>query len=199
VPAPLPQILSFPCTLFSSGLPNSGFTLAVSVSNIIKMETRKQKRHIYAYIIVAVLAVSGAFTVSYIKAYNTAVNFETRLVVQWEKQLNILSQYSLKINNTVQVPAVYKDDFALVLKQSMNGHYGKKGQRVTFQWLDEHGITVSNEAYLLVQQIIESGQNHYATENKKVLDLSRAYKKVRSGIWTAILMGIAGYPSADWK
>lgn len=153
----------------------------------------------YVYILIGIMALSGAFIFSYIKAYDTAVDFETRIEAQWENNRNVLSQYTLKIEEAIQIPAIYKDDFKEVITSSMNGRYGKSGSQATFQWFKEHSISLPKELYLQIQQIIESGRNHFENEQKKIIDLSRGYKKSSRLFWMGTWMKIAGFPSDDWN
>jgi len=152
----------------------------------------------YVYILVGIMALSGTFIFSYINAHDTAVDFETRIEAQWENNRNVLSQYTLKIEEAIQIPAIYKDDFKEVITSSMNGRYGKNGSRATIQWFKEHSITLPKELYLQIQQIIESGRNHFENEQKKLIDLTRSYKKTSRLFWIGKWMKIAGFPSQDW-
>ncbi|PKF63513.1 hypothetical protein CW745_01285 [Psychromonas sp. psych-6C06] len=127
-----------------------------------------------------------------------AVDYETRIDAQWNHNRNTLSQYNLKIQEAVQVPDIYRDDFIKTIQASMTGRYGQQGSKATMQWFQEHAIELPHQLYLQLQQMIEAGRNEFQNEQKKLLDLTRSYKRVTGTVWTGFMMNIAGFPSKEF-
>ena len=158
----------------------------------------KRKISKSVYITLALLAFLATMFLEFSSAYNMAVNYETRIDAQWNNNRNTLSQYTLKIQEAVQVPDMYRNDFIKTINASMVGRYGQQGSQATMQWLKEHSIKLPNELYLQLQQMIEAGRNDFKNEQKKLLDLTRGYKKATRTLWTGFMMRIAGFPADEF-
>lgn len=151
------------------------------------------------YLILVLSAFFGAMLFEYTNAYNMAVDYETRIDAQWNNNRNTLSQYNLKIQEAVQVPDMYRDDFIKTINASMTGRYGQAGSQATMQWLKEHAIELPTALYLKLQQMIEAGRNEFRNEQTKLLDLTRGYKRVSNSLWTGLMMRLGGFPSDDFS
>lgn len=136
---------------------------------------------------------------SYVSAYNTGNRLEKSIKAQWTDNTNILSKYHTKIEEAVQVPAMYKDDFKEVVVGALEGRYGKKGSQATFQWIKEHDIKFDSSLYTKIQQMIESGRNEFANEQSKLIDKKRVYETKLGTLWGGTWLSIAGYPKVDLK
>jgi hypothetical protein len=158
---------------------------------------RKIPTSLYPIIVLTVFI--GAMFVEFNNAHNMAVDYETRIDAQWQNNMNTLSQYNLKVQEAVQIPAMYRDDFLKTLNASMAGRYGKQGSQATMQWFKEHSITLPTQLYLKLQQIIEAGRNEFRNEQTKLLDLTRGYKRSSNSLWTGFMMRIGGFPSTDFN
>ena len=161
------------------------------------MNNKKIRKIIYLLLIV--FAFSAAMFIEFKGAYNAAVDYETRIEAQWNNNRNTLSQYNLKIQETVQIPEMYRDDFIKTINASMTGRYGEQGSQATMQWFKEHSITLPIQLYQQIQQMIEAGRNEFKNEQKKLIDLTRGYKKLTRTLWTGFLARQAGFPSDEFN
>ncbi len=150
------------------------------------------------FFIIAAIAFTGAMYVEFLDTYNMAVDYETKIDAQWNNNRNTLSQYNLKIQEVVQIPEMYKKDFIQVINNSMTGRYGEQGSQATVQWFKEHSIEIPIQLYQQIQQMIEAGRNEFKNEQKKLIDLSRGYRKATRSLWTGFLINLGGFPSDDF-
>lgn len=134
---------------------------------------------------------------SYISAYNTGNRLEKVIVAQYDNNKNILSKYHTKIQEAVQVPEMYKNDFKEVVVGAMEGRYGEGGSKATFQWLKEHNIDFDSSLYTKIQQMIEAGRNEFGNEQTKLIDKKRIYETKLGNLWGGTWLRIAGYPKID--
>lgn len=164
----------------------------------MKAETKK-----WAVIIgvpVAILATIVMVIVgSYVSAYNTGNRLEKTIEAQWTDNTNVLSSYHTKIEEAVQVPEMYKNDFKEVVVGALEGRYGDGGSKATFQWIKEHNIDFDSALYTKIQQMIESGRNEFKNSQSKLIDKKRVYETKLGSLWGGAWLKIAGYPKVDLK
>ena len=151
---------------------------------------------------VAIVGIVVAYGVSsYYGAYNYGADTETTIEAEYENMENILAQYSLKVVEVAQVPAIKKDDLTEVMKAAFTGRYGADGSKATFQWIQEnYPGQVSDALYVQIQQVMEAGRNKFENAQTKFIDTKRPYlatiKKdlfLSKGWWLAM----GGYPKID--
>lgn len=140
---------------------------------------------------------AGVLFASYVSAYNLGNNYEKVIVAQYKNNQNILSSYYNKIEELVQVPSMYKDDFKEIVTASMQGRYGADGSRASFQWLKEHNINFDASLYKNIQQNIEAGRNEFQQSQTMLLDKRRQYETDLGTFWTGMWLRLAGYPKID--
>ena len=134
---------------------------------------------------------------SYIAAYNLGNRSEKRIEAVWTNNKNILSQYYLKVEEVVQVPEMYKNDFKEVITSALEKRYGEKGSQAIFQWMNEHQINYDSSLYLKIQQIIEAGRNEFEQAQTVLIDVKRVYQTLLGSFWKGIWLKISGYPKID--
>lgn len=138
---------------------------------------------------------------SYYSAYNYGADAETAIEAQYENLENILGQYSLKVKEAAQIPAMKTKDLEKVMAAAFTGRYGEDGSQATFQWIQEnYPGQVTDALYVQLQQIMEAGRNKFENAQTKFIDTKRPYvatlKKdlfLSKGWWLAI----GGYPKID--
>lgn len=140
------------------------------------------------------LLICGA---SYISAANYGAAAEQSLDAAWKNSQNVLSTYNTKIQTMVQVPAMYRDDFSKVIKDTMTGRYGDGGSKATFQFLKEANINFDSKLYVSLSQAIESGQNEFKNAQTTTIDQVRSYQTNLGFVWRGTWLKIAGYPKKD--
>ena len=149
----------------------------------------------------ALLAVVGIFGLtiavcafSYVGNFNYGNEAERRITAQYENLENILSQFTLKVQEAAQVPEMYANDLKAITTAAMTGRYGDKGSQATWQWLKEQNPNLDQAMYQKVQTIIESGRNQFQTAQTEFIDSKRAYETNLGYLWKGAWLRVAGYP-----
>ena len=135
----------------------------------------------------------------FVSANNYGVTAEQSIVAAYDDNRNILSNYSKKVVEATQVPAMYTADLTKVVSASMEGRYGSDGSKAAFQWLKEMNIPFDSSVYKKVQQIIESGRNDFQVGQTRLVDQKRAYQTELGKFPRSIFMGFLGFPKLDLK
>lgn len=134
---------------------------------------------------------------SYIGAYNLGNRSEKKIEAVWTNNKNILSQYYNKVDEMVQVPEMYKNDFKEVITSALEKRYGEKGSQAVFQWLNEHQINYDSSLYIKIQQVIEAGRNEFEQAQTMLIDVKRIYQTSLGSFWSGFWLSKAGYPNID--
>jgi len=148
-----------------------------------------------------VAIVVGWVVTSYYGAYNYGADAETTIETEYSNMENILAQYSLKVVEVAQIPAMKTEDLKEVMSAAFTGRYGAEGSQATFQWIQEnYPGDVTDATYVQIQQVMEAGRNKFENAQTKFLDTKRPYvatlKKdlfLSAGWWLAQ----GGYPKID--
>lgn len=149
-------------------------------------------------IVVAVLTIIiGIPATSYVSAYNYGNKAEKEILAAWENNENILAQYSLKVQEMAQVPAMYKDDLKEVYTSAIQGRYGQDGSKAMMQWIQEKNPNFDSSMYTKLQQVMEAGRNKFETAQTAFIDKKRAYETNLGFLWKGMWMRIAGLPKID--
>ena len=64
---------------------------------------------------------------SYISAYNTGNRLERTIEATFTDNQNVLAQYSNRIGEAAQIPAMQRDDLAEVVERALDARYGEEG------------------------------------------------------------------------
>jgi hypothetical protein len=145
-------------------------------------------------VLVSIFSLIALIFMSYVSIYNYGNRMDNTVKSEYFQMQNVLSQYSQKIQEMVQVPTMYKDDLKEIVQSSMQGRYGKDGSKAIFQFLKEHNQTLDSSLYKKIQQSIEAGRNDFEFENKKLIDIKNEYNIAIGSFYTGIMLRIAGYP-----
>lgn len=150
---------------------------------------------------VLLLAIAGVFAVilatlgmSYVSAFNTGNSFEQRIKAQYESNQNNMSQYQTKIIEMAQVPDMYRDDLAKIIKETMEGRYGDDGVKSTITMISEQNPNLDPSMYTKIQQAIEAGRNDFKVAQDQLIDVKRSYETALGSWWGGMWLRIAGYP-----
>lgn len=146
-----------------------------------------------ALVVITALILVG----SYISAANYGVTAEKELEAIWANNQNVLGQYTLKVQEAAQVPAMYRDDLKAVVTAAVQGRYGEGGSKAVMQWLKEANIPFDSKLYVKMQQIIEAGRNQFQTEQTRLIDARRTYETNLGFVWRGFWLRLAGYPKTD--
>jgi hypothetical protein len=143
------------------------------------------------------LAVSAVLAITYVDAYNYGNTMEKQLIAVRDNNKNIYAQYTQKVMEAAQVPAMYRDDVTKVVTAALEGRYGPEGSKATFQWLQEQNPTLDSAVYLKIQQLIEAGRNEFQNGQTRLIDVRRSYETSLGFFWQGTWLRIAGYPKID--
>lgn len=142
-------------------------------------------------IVVALILVFGG---SYVSAVNSGARYDAQLKAQYDNMQNVLGQYSLKVTEAAQVPAMYRDALSKVARDAIEGRYGPNGSQATFQWIQEQNPNVDPSVFLKIQQIIDGGRDNFKVEQTAFLDMKRSYEADLNSFWSGFWLRLAGYP-----
>lgn len=142
--------------------------------------------------LVGVLAIG-----SYISAANYGAQAENELQANYDDNQNILSNYTLKIQEMAQVPDMYRDDLLKIVTATFEGRYGEGGSKATWQWLQEQNPNLDPALYTRLQQTMEAGRNEFQVAQTRLLDKKRVYKTNLDYVWKGFWLKLAGYPKID--
>jgi hypothetical protein len=126
--------------------------------------------------------------------YNDAVFHENGITGQYEVNQASLSTHYQKVNEVVQVPAMYTDDFKKILAAEMGGRYGKDGSKAMFQFLQEHAVNFDSDIYKQILRIIEAGRDDFQANQKLLMDKVRLYKNYYGTMWPGMMVRAFGFP-----
>lgn len=145
-------------------------------------------------LIVVALAVIAT---SYIGANNYGARIEAQLKAELDNNQNILAQGQQKVLEAAQVPTMYKNDFAEIIKADVQGRYGAEGSKATMQWLKEHDVKIDADLYKKIQQLVEGYRDEFKNSQTKMIDVRRQYEAEQGLFWRGMWLGIAGFPKVD--
>jgi hypothetical protein len=148
-------------------------------------------------ILAMILAVGTLAVVSYVSAANQGNEMEMGLKATFDNNKNLMAQYSQKVMEAAQVPAMARDDLLKLTKAAIEGRYGEKGSQAVFQMITEQNPTVDGALYRKIQQIVESGRNEFQNGQTRLIDQKRAYETQLGYVWKGFWMHLAGYPKVN--
>ncbi len=144
-----------------------------------------------------VVSVFAVCFFSYVSAYNLGNRYEQKIVHAWENNENILAQYSQKVQEAAQIPAMQRDDVLKILTEGLKARYGEDGSQSVFQWIQEQNPNVDSAVYTKLQQIIEAGRNEFKVAQTQLIDSKRGYRTFLGSFWMGTWLKIAGYPEIN--
>lgn len=153
---------------------------------------------IIGYLSLGAVALLAVFLVStYINFYNIGVQHEQNIGAVWQENQVVLNTYTTKVQETAQVPDMYRDDLTKVIEATFSGRYGENGSQAVFQWIQEQNLNLDPVLYRQIQQVMESGRNDFQTAQRKLIDAKRSYQTLLGFFWSGTWLRLAGYPKVD--
>ena len=108
---------------------------------------------ILAVVAALVLATITLF-VTYVKYSNLGVQYESKLNAVWEENQVVLNTYTAKVQETAQVPDMFKNDLREIVEATFQGRYGEDGSKAVFQFIQEQNMfTLINLTRLILRRI----------------------------------------------
>lgn len=146
-------------------------------------------------IVVGGMAVIGV--TSYISAYNTGNRLERTIEATFTDNQNVLAQYSNRIGEAAQIPAMQRDDLAEVVERALEARFGDEGSQAMFQWIQEQNPQIDSSVYTELQRIINAGREDFRVAQTRLIDQKRVYETALGSFWQGTWLRIAGYPQTD--
>lgn len=134
---------------------------------------------------------------SYVSYHDAAAGFENGLVAAESDRDNVLSNYGKKIQEAAQVPAMQAADLAALAKTALTARYGDEGSKAMFQMIKEQNPTLDQQTYVKLQNLIASGRDEFAANQRILLDKKRVYQNQLDYVWSGFWMKLSGYPKID--
>lgn len=145
---------------------------------------------------VAVAAVLLAGNVIMIS--NDAIVQEEAIEATFNNNKNILSQYTTRIGELAQIPAMARDDLQEVLQGAMEGRYGENGSQAAVQLIVEnYPGKVDPSLYSNIQNEISAGRRKFEENQKRLIDQKRVYNQKLRFFWSGFVLKALGYPKKD--
>ena len=134
---------------------------------------------------------------SYIVNFNYGNSMERQIEATHTDNRNLLAQYSTRIVEMAQIPAMYKQDVMDIYEGALTGRYGDNGSQAMFQFLQEQNPQVDASLYTNVQQSMEAGRNQFQNSQTRLIDLKRGYETRLGSFYSGFWLSVAGYPRID--
>lgn len=144
-----------------------------------------------------VAAVGATLFTSYISAVNDGARMEGNVVMLNQDSENKLSNYTLKIQEKVQIPEMYAKDLKEVIRATFEGRYGADGSKAVMQWIQEQNIQFDSSLYKDLQVTIEAGRDEFRISQTLKLQACRDYKVQLNTFWKGMWLKFAGYPKEN--
>ena len=140
---------------------------------------------------------TGLAVSSFIGINNDLVSQEQGLDAQYKQNQNNYDNFTKKVLEVAQVPAMMRDDLEKVTKAAIAGRYGADGSKAVFQMIKEQNPSVSPELYTKIQQVIDAGRTAFEAEQKTLLDKKRVYLTDLNSFPTNFVAKFLGFPKID--
>lgn len=164
----------------------------------MNITTNQHKLNINKFvIIVSVVIVFVCIIVTLLTTANKAVETEKLLKILKRNSQSVYTYYGLKIMEAAQIPAMYKKDVLDITKTQMEDRYGKTGIKDTVQFLTEHNITITDNTYLQIQQMIEAGRNDIIYSQQRMNDVRRQYETSLRYPINGKILKVMGFPKVN--
>jgi len=148
-------------------------------------------------LLVTFLLFFGVTVSSFIGINNSLVSQEQGLEAQYKQNQNNYDNFTKKVLEIAQVPAMMRDDLEKVTKAAISGRYGADGSKAVFQMIKEQNPNVSPELYTKIQQVIDAGRTSFEAEQKMLLDKKRLYLTDLKSFPTSLVASFLGFPKID--
>lgn len=148
-------------------------------------------------ILVAIVTIGLGFLASLWSYSNQATKAEVNITRFDSDRQNVLSAYTLKIQEMAQVPSKYKADLQDVIKATFEGRYGQDGSKAVFQFIKEQNLNLDSKLYENLQIAMEVGRNNFQLAQTKVIDACANYEGLRNYVVSGFFVEMAGFPKKN--
>lgn len=134
---------------------------------------------------------------TYVKWHDYANTTETQLTTTLQNNTAIRSEYYNKIQELVQLPAMYADDLKKVYNGAIEGRYGVNGSQATVQFIHEANPNLDPDMYKQIMRVMEAGRNEFANNQTRLMDMKAIYVTNLGNVWSGFWIHLTGYPKID--
>jgi len=160
----------------------------------MKTETKTKKSRKGLWIAGSIIVI---FAIYFISTWSSLVSLENDVEQLYKEDQSIYSNTHVKIMSAASVAKEYSGKIIELVKEGMTGRFGDGGSNAAFQWFRENNITISQDVYIKVQQLIESGYNEHKNSEAKRLKVIKILKdKCEKPLYMPVA-AILGYPRID--
>jgi len=128
---------------------------------------------------------------------NAAVITENSISASDQDRQTVLSNYTTKIQEMAQIPAMYRDDLTKVFKDSIGARYGADGSKALFQFIKEQNPNFDSSMYTKLQTVIDAGRTDYTMSEKVLIDKVRVYRNDLGIFPKSFFLSFLGFPKID--
>jgi hypothetical protein len=146
-------------------------------------------------VIVAGLMMIGAISM-YVDTHDRAVEFEGNIKKYYDASESQLSNYTLAIQDKVQVADKYKD----ALKETIESYFkGREGvdQKFVMSQIQQQVPNLDPKIYQELMVTIESGRTKFNNLQKMKIDQCSDYAKFRKGFWNSRVLDKDVFPGKE--
>jgi hypothetical protein len=152
-------------------------------------------KYVFAIAGVGALALGVLLFFMAIGWYNDAIAKQEGVKAQYRDNGNVHDAFWKTVQENAQVPAQYKEDMKDLLATETTAKYGENGSQATVQWFRDRNIQLSDQLYVKLMNIIESGRNDFKRGQTLLLDKQRAFSVYTKTFWGKLLGDAWGVPA----
>lgn len=149
-------------------------------------------------LVAAVILIIALVIGQYSSAVAYGAKTEADIKATYANNQNILGQYSTKIGEMAQVPAMQRNDLTKLLESAFSARYGDNGSQATLQFIKEaYPGTLSNKLYENLQAEMASGRTEFQNNQTRLIDQKAKYETNLAYVFKGFWLRTAGYPKIN--
>ena len=149
-------------------------------------------------LVAAVVLVVALAIGQYAGAVAYGAKTEADIKATYANNQNILGQYSTKIGEMAQVPAMQRNDLTKLLESAFSARYGDNGSQAAFQFIKEaYPGTLSNKLYENLQAEMAAGRTEFQNNQTRLIDQKAKYETNLAYVFKGFWLRTAGYPKIN--
>lgn len=130
--------------------------------------------------------------------YNGGMEGENQIHGAHEKEVSVLSSYSSKVSDMVQIPKMAKKQLQEMVTAQIQARYGEKGSQAVFQWLQEQNVAVDQNLYTQIQRVMESGRNDFESAQTVLISKKQAMYTKLNTLPDGFVLKLMGFPKKNY-
>lgn len=149
-------------------------------------------------IVLAVSAFIGiVLLIWFVQVYNQAVWFETTIDRSNTGTKNSLSNYTLTLQDVLQVPDMLRDDLVALADAVYQGKYGEDGTKAVMLWTSDQSIPLDQQQYREIADLMKSGRKEFQLGQDRKTELCTSYDLYLNQFGSGMLAKLGGFPKRD--